>query len=158
LFAEAYHWDMTEAERSAIEGRALLLYDGVCGLCNGVVRLLLRHDKLGKLRYAPMQSALGCEILARFAQHSLPDGVVLVTDVLTVRERLYRRSDAVAVSLQLLSAPWRLLGKALMLVPRWLRERSYGIVARLRYRLFGRYTTCPVPLPNQRSRMLGVYE
>jgi predicted DCC family thiol-disulfide oxidoreductase YuxK len=149
---------MTEAERSAIEDRALLLYDGICGLCNGVVRLLLRHDKLGKLRYAPMQSALGCEILARFGQHGLPDGVVLVTDVLTVRERLYRRSDAVAVSLQLLSAPWRLLGKALMLVPRWLRERSYGIVARLRYRLFGRYTTCPVPLPNQRSRMLGVYE
>jgi predicted DCC family thiol-disulfide oxidoreductase YuxK len=149
---------MTEAERVAIEGRAVLLYDGVCGLCNGFVRLLLRHDKLDKLRYAPLQSALGCEILVRFGEHSFPDGVVLITDVLTSQERLYRRSDAVAAALQLLSTPWRLLGRALTLVPGPLREWGYGIVARLRYRVFGRYTTCPVPAPNQRSRLLGVYE
>jgi|ERR1700733_6704979 len=155
---------MTEAERIAIEGRALLLYDGVCGLCNGVVKLLLRYDRLDKLRYAPMQSTLGREILARFGEPSFPDGIVLITDVLSSdvlssKERLYRRSDAVAAALQLLGTPpWRLLGKALALVPRPLRERGYGIVARLRYRVFGRYTTCPVPLPNQRSRLLGVYE
>jgi predicted DCC family thiol-disulfide oxidoreductase YuxK len=150
---------MTELERIAIEGRALLLYDGVCGLCNGVVKLLLRHDKLDKLRYAPMQSTLGREILARFGEQGFPDGVVLITDVLSSKERLYRRSDAVAAALQLLDTPpWRLLGKALALVPRPLREWGYGIVARLRYRVFGRYTTCPVPLPNQRSRLLGVYE
>jgi predicted DCC family thiol-disulfide oxidoreductase YuxK len=149
---------MTEAERIAIEGRALLLYDGVCALCHGFVSLLLRHDKLEKLRYAPLQSALGREILARLSQHSLPDGVILVTDALTPRTRLYRRSDAVAAALQLLSLPWRLLGRTLTLVPRPLRDWGYGIVARLRYRLFGRYSTCPVPAPNQRSRLLGVYE
>jgi predicted DCC family thiol-disulfide oxidoreductase YuxK len=149
---------MTEAERIAIDDQALLLYDGVCGLCNGVVRLLLRHDKLDRLRYAPMQSALGREMLARFDIHTFPDGVMVVTNALTLSEHLYQRSDAVAASLQLLDPPWRLLGKALMLVPRWLREGSYGIVARFRYRLFGRYTTCPVPLPNQRNRLLGVYE
>jgi predicted DCC family thiol-disulfide oxidoreductase YuxK len=149
---------MTEAERIAIEGRAVLLYDGVCGLCNGSVRFLLRHDRLDRLRYAPMQSALGREILGRLGEHSFPDGVVLVTNVLTPQERLYRRSDAVAAALQLLGTPWRLLGRALMLVPGPLREWGYGIVARLRYRLFGRYTTCPVPAPNQRNRLLGVYE
>ena len=149
---------MTEAERIAIEGRALLLYDGVCALCNGVVRFLLKRDGLDRFRYAPLQSDLGREMLARLGQHNLPDGVVLITDVFTSRERLYRRSDAIAGSLQLLSTRWRLLGKALMLVPRWLREGSYGIVARLRYRLFGRYTTCPVPPPNQRSRLIGVHE
>jgi predicted DCC family thiol-disulfide oxidoreductase YuxK len=149
---------MTEAERIAIEGRDLLLYDGVCALCNGLVSLLLRLDKLEKLRYAPLQSSLGREILSRLSQHSLPDGVVLVTDTLTPHERLYLRSDAVAASLQLLSTPWQLLGKALTLVPRSLREWGYGIVARLRYRIFGRYRTCPIPAPNQRSRLLGVYE
>jgi predicted DCC family thiol-disulfide oxidoreductase YuxK len=149
---------MTEAERIAIEGRAVLLYDGVCGLCNGFVRLLLRHDKLDKVRYAPLQSPLGREILARFGEHSLPDGVVLITNALTPQERPYRRSDAVAAALQLLGTPWRLLGRALTLVPRPLREWGYGIVARLRYRVFGRYTTCPVPVPNQRNRLLGVYE
>jgi predicted DCC family thiol-disulfide oxidoreductase YuxK len=149
---------MTDPERTQIEGRAVLLYDGVCALCNGFVRLLLRHDRLERLRYAPLQSALGREILARFGEHSFPDGVVLITDVLTAHERLYRRSDAVAAALQLLSTPWRLLGKTLALVSRPLREWGYGIVARLRYRVFGRYTTCPVPAPNQRHRLLGVYE
>jgi predicted DCC family thiol-disulfide oxidoreductase YuxK len=149
---------MTEAERVAIEGRAVLLYDGVCGLCNSFVKLLLRHDKLDKVRYAPLQSSLGREILARFGEHSFPDGVVLITNVLTSQERLYRRSDAVAAALQLLRTPWRLLGRTLTLVPRPLREWGYGIVARLRYRVFGRYTACPVPAPNQRNRLLGVYE
>jgi predicted DCC family thiol-disulfide oxidoreductase YuxK len=149
---------MTEPEHIEIEGRALILYDGVCALCNGVVRFLLKHDKLQKLRYAPLQSPLGREMLARFGIASPSDGVVLVTDSLTPRERLYRRSDAVGGALELLPGRWRLLGRSLMLVPRRLREFAYGIVARMRYRLFGRYTTCPVPPPNLRSRLLGVYE
>jgi predicted DCC family thiol-disulfide oxidoreductase YuxK len=149
---------MTEVERRTIEGRELLLYDGVCALCNGVVRFLLKRDRLDRFRFAPLQSRLGREVLARFDIHTFPDGVMLLTNALTPAEHLYRRSDAVAASLQLLSKPWRLLGTALMLMPRWLREGSYGIVARLRYRLFGRYTTCPVPLPDQRNRLLGVYE
>src|ERR1700677_3799504 len=102
---------MTEAEHFAIEGRSVLLYDGVCALCNGIVSLLLRHDKLEKLRYVPLQSALGREILSRFGQQSFTDGVVLVTDALTPRACLYLRSDAVAAALQLLSTPWRLLGR-----------------------------------------------
>jgi predicted DCC family thiol-disulfide oxidoreductase YuxK len=149
---------MTERERTEIEGRALLLYDGVCALCNGFVRFLLKHDRLLRVRYTPLQSALGGEILARFGILTLPDGVTLVTDALTPRERLFQRSDAVQAALQLLGSPWHTLGKALRLVPYTLREFGYGIVARLRYRLFGRYSTCPLPPPEQRSRILGVYE
>jgi predicted DCC family thiol-disulfide oxidoreductase YuxK len=149
---------MTEPEHIEIEGRAVVLYDGVCALCNGVVRFFLEHDKLEKLRYAPLQSPLGREILARFGIGSPSDGVILVIDSLTPQERLYRRSDAVGAALELLPGVWRLLGRFLMLIPRPLREFGYGIVARMRYLLFGRYTSCPVPPPNQRSRLLGVYE
>jgi predicted DCC family thiol-disulfide oxidoreductase YuxK len=149
---------MTEKERTEIEGRAMLLYDGVCALCNGFVRFLLKHDRLLKVRYTPLQSALGGEILARFGILALPDGVTLVTDALTPRERLFQRSDAVQAALQLLGNPWRILGKTLGFVPRPLREFGYGIVARLRYHLFGRYAICPLPPPEQRSRILGVYE
>jgi predicted DCC family thiol-disulfide oxidoreductase YuxK len=149
---------MTEAERDAIEGRALLLYDGVCALCNGVVKFLLKHDSRDRFRYTPLQSGLGREVLARFDIHTFPDGVMLVTDALTPKEHLYRRSDAVAVALQLLGGVWRVLGRLLGLVPRPLRDWGYGIVARFRYRLFGRYDTCPLPPPEQRSRLLGVYE
>jgi predicted DCC family thiol-disulfide oxidoreductase YuxK len=149
---------MTEVERNAIEGRALLLYDGVCALCNGVVRFLMKHDRLDRFRYAPLQSSLGREVLARFDIYAFPDGVMLLTDALTPAEHLYQRSDAVAVSLERLSMPWRLVGRVLRLVPRPLRDWGYGIVARFRYRLFGRYDTCPLPPPEQRSRLLGVYE
>jgi predicted DCC family thiol-disulfide oxidoreductase YuxK len=152
---------MTEVERNAIQGRALLLYDGICALCNGVVQFLMKHDKLDKFRYAPLESSLGREVLARFDIHTFPDGVMLLTDALTPKEHLYQRSDAVAAALQRLSSPggmWRLAGRILKLVPRPLRDWSYGIVARFRYRLFGRYDTCPIPPPEHRSRSLGVYE
>ena len=149
---------MTEPEHAEIEGRALLLYDGVCALCNGVVQFLLQHDHRERLRYVPLQSALGREVLGRFDIHSFPDGVVLLTDALRPRERLYQRSDAVAAALILLSAPWRLLGRLVRLVPRPVREFGYGIIARLRYRIFGRYDTCPLPPLEQRRKLLGVYE
>jgi predicted DCC family thiol-disulfide oxidoreductase YuxK len=149
---------MTVPEHIEIEGRALLLYDGVCALCNGVVQFFLKHDMLEKLRYAPLQSHLGREMLAHFRIDTLPDGVVLVTDALTPRERLYHRSDAVGRALQLLPGGWRLFGKSLIHIPRRLREFAYGFVARMRYRFFGRYATCPVPPSSQRSRVLGVCE
>jgi predicted DCC family thiol-disulfide oxidoreductase YuxK len=149
---------MTSAERNAIEGRALLLYDGVCALCNGVVHLLMKHDRLDRFRYAPLESNLGREMLARFGIRTFPDGVVLVTDALTPEERVYHRSDAVAASLQRLEPPWRLAGKMLAMLPRPLRDWGYGVVARFRYRIFGRYDTCPLPTPEQRDRLLGVQD
>ncbi len=147
---------MTEAERNAIQSRALLLYDGVCVLCNGVVQFLFQHDHAGKILYAPLQSELGREILARFDLHGFPDGVVLLTDALMPSECLYQRSDAVAMALQLLGASWGTVGKALGVVPLPLRDWGYGIVARFRYRLFGRSDACPVPSPELRSRVLGL--
>jgi predicted DCC family thiol-disulfide oxidoreductase YuxK len=149
---------MTEAEHNAIEGRNLLLYDGVCSLCNGVVKFLMKRDQRDKFRFAPLQSDLGREMLARFDIHRFPDGVVLITGALTPAGGIYHRSDAVQESLQQLGAPWKQLGKALNLLPRFLREWGYGVIARYRYRLFGRYDSCPVPSPEQRSRLLGVYE
>jgi predicted DCC family thiol-disulfide oxidoreductase YuxK len=149
---------MTEAERSAVEGRALLLYDGVCALCHGMVKFLMKRDRGHRFRYAPLQSELGREMLGRLGIEGFPDGVVLVTDVFRAGERVYQRSDAVAASLRLLDGPWQKVGRVLLLVPRWLREWGYGVVARVRYRVFGRYDTCPVPLPEERDRLLGVYE
>ncbi len=149
---------MTDAERSAIEGRALLLYDGVCALCNGVVKFLIKRDRRDRFRYAPLQSGLGREVLARFGIREFPDGVVLIVNALTADERMYQRSDAVAASLRLLDGFWRGLGRALGMIPRWLREWGYGVVARYRYRVFGRYESCPVPSPEERGRLLGVYD
>ncbi len=149
---------MTDAERGQIEGRPLLLYDGVCALCNGWVRFLLKRDRQGRLRFTPLEGSLGREVLERFEMHKAPDGVVLVTEALTGLECIYFRSDAVAMALQLLGNFWKMAGWGIMAVPRPLREFGYGLVARLRYRIFGRYDSCPLPTAEERDRILGVYE
>jgi predicted DCC family thiol-disulfide oxidoreductase YuxK len=149
---------MTTEERNAIEGRALLLYDGVCALCNGVVQFLMKRDRLDRFRYAPLQSELGRDVLARYQIRNFPDGVILLTDALTASEHFYQRSDASAAALGLLGGFWAKVGRVMEWVPRPLRQWRYGIVARFRYRLFGRYDTCPVPPPEQRGLLLGVYE
>ena len=149
---------MTDAERGQIEGYSLLLYDGVCALCNGLVCFLLKRDREGNLRFTPLERSLGREVLDRFQLHEVPDGVVLVTAALTSSERLYQRSEAVGAALQLLGNPWKTLGRALMVLPRSLREFCYGMVARFRYRIFGRYDRCPLPTAEQRERILGVNE
>jgi predicted DCC family thiol-disulfide oxidoreductase YuxK len=149
---------MTETERTQITGRPLLLFDGVCVLCNGFVRFILRHDKRSTILFAPLESPLGREILKSPTHPEAPEGVVLITAALTPSQRIYHRSDATAEVLHLLGNSWKTLGKALVFIPRPLRELGYTIVARLRYRIFGRYPTCPVPTADQRSRILGVYE
>ena len=148
---------MTEAEQTAITGHSLVLYDGVCGLCNHVVQLLLRLDREDQFRFAPLESALAVEFLARFPVPSNePEGVILVTDVLSPQEALYRRFDAVAEAMRRLQGPFRPLGALLRLIPRPLREWSYSLIARHRYQIFGRFDTCPIPTPAQRSRILGL--
>jgi predicted DCC family thiol-disulfide oxidoreductase YuxK len=150
---------MTETERSQIEGCPVLLYDGVCALCNGVVRFVIRHDTSCHFRFAPLQSSLARELIAMSTSTSPPEGVILVTDTLTPAQRLYRRSDAIVRLLHILGHPWdrwSRLSNLLVRVPRPLRELGYMVVSRLRYRIFGRYDTCPVPTPELRDRILSV--
>src|ERR1700727_651013 len=83
---------MTEAEHKAIEGRALLLYDGVCALCNSSVRFIMKHDRPDQFRYAPLDSELGREMLARFNIHAFPEGGGLGTQTLQPGERISLRA------------------------------------------------------------------
>ena len=143
---------MTGAERERIVGRPVLLYDGVCALCNGVVRFALKRDGAGMFRFAPLESGVARELMGESAS---VDGVVLVTDALGRGQRVYRRSDAVAEVLRMLGGGWRVLGRGLAVVPRVVREAGYGMVARTRYRVFGRYAVCPVPGAGERERFVG---
>ena len=148
---------MTEAEQTAITGHPLVLYDGVCGLCNRVVQFMLRVDRGDRFLFAPLESTLAREALAGFpAAPNEPEGVILIVDALTPQAQIFRRSDAVSEALARMNGVYRQLGKLLRLVPNPLREWSYGLVARSRYRLFGKYDTCPIPTQAQRSRILGM--
>ena len=148
--------DMGETYRNQIEGRPVLLFDGVCVFCNRTVQFLLRHDREATLRFVPLESPLGQALLAQFNAQQGPEGIILIANALTPSARLSRRTEAFSDMLQLLPSPWSTLGKTLRLVPRFLREFGYGLFARYRYRLFGRHASCPVPSPEQRSRILGI--
>jgi predicted DCC family thiol-disulfide oxidoreductase YuxK len=156
----------------------ILLYDGVCGLCNRLVQFILRRDPGGVFRFASLQSPLAGRILARHgADASDLDTVYLVVNCDQADEELMPRSDAVIFILRQLGAElrsagqppaaaatqstptsgssfWRATGFLLQLVPRRVRDWGYRLVARQRYRIFGRYDACSVPSEETRGRFL----
>lgn len=127
----------------------LWLFDGVCNFCSGSVRLALRLDRKGVLRFVPLQSAFGRVIAAR---HGLdlenPDSFLFFD-----RGRPLDASDAVLALFRRLGAPWSALA-VLGVVPKSWRDAAYLFLARNRYRLMGRRETCMVPTPEQRARFI----
>jgi predicted DCC family thiol-disulfide oxidoreductase YuxK len=128
----------------------LVLFDGVCNLCAGVVRFVIERDPEARFRFAPLQSELGRALKLR---HGL-DPDALASFVLIDADGAATRSTAVLRILRGLGAPWRWL-YLLRAIPLPLRDALYGFVAGNRYRWFGRRDTCLVPSPDLRSRFLA---
>ena len=134
----------------------VVLYDGVCGLCNGLVKFVLPRDRRLRIRFAALQGAYAGAVLAR---HGIvpppgdPQSIVLVAHPGTPSERLYVRSEAALRIGRALSGAWRLVG-LFRVVPRPLRDWVYDRVAKNRYRIFGRYDACPMPTPESRARFV----
>ena len=135
----------------------IILYDGVCGLCNRLVQFLLKHDKQGRLRFASLQSDFAAKVLQR---HGIDpkdlDTLHVIENYELPNERVLQRSDAILRASRELGGFWSVLAAAGKVVPRALRDPLYRFVARNRYRVFGKYDTCMLPEPNQRSRFLDV--
>lgn len=141
----------TAADPGALDGGgAVVLFDGVCNLCNGSVQFIIRRDPAGRFRFASLQSEAGQALLRR---HGL-DPEDLFSVILVEDGRVHSRSDAALRIAGGLSGGWRAAG-ALRVVPRPLRDLVYGLVARNRYRWFGRRDACMIPTPELRARFLG---
>jgi len=138
-------------------GHPIILYDGVCGLCNRLVQFLLNHDRDGRLRYASLQSDFAAKVLQR---HGIDpkdlDTLHVVENFQQSDERVLQRSDAVLRACGELGGVWSGLSSVAKVIPRALRDIVYRLVARNRYRVFGKYDTCMLPDPKQRSRFLDV--
>jgi predicted DCC family thiol-disulfide oxidoreductase YuxK len=135
----------------------ILLYDGVCGLCNRMNQFVLRHDRAGVFRFASLQSVLAGRILARHGADATDlDTVYVVVNPDQPDEHLLARSDAVIFVLKQLGGFWGLTGFVLRFKPRFLRDLGYRVVARNRYRFFGRSETCFLPSSENRGRFLDV--
>jgi len=138
----------------------IILYDGVCGLCNRLNQFVMRRDREDIFRFASLQSPLAARILARHGADArdLDTVYVVLNHDLTKEaqpdEPLLPRSDAVIFVLKHLGGIWRVLGLCFQLLPRFLRDWGYRAVARNRYRVFGRFETCPLPSARDRSKFL----
>lgn len=135
----------------------ILLYDGVCGLCNRLVKFSLQRDANRRLRFASLQSDFAATVLQRYGLNSRDlNTVYLVEDCGQPGERLSTRSDAVIAVLRQIGGPWSLAAALLRIVPGRLREWGYKMIARNRYRIFGKSDSCLLPEAKYRDRFLDL--
>ncbi|MDH3623183.1 MAG: DCC1-like thiol-disulfide oxidoreductase family protein [Myxococcales bacterium] len=127
----------------------LVFYDGVCAMCNGIVKWMLRIDTAGMFRFASLQSETADQ--ARKAHPGIPSE--LETMVYLRDGEVFLRSRGAFEAMREVSYPWKALSW-LRVFPVWLTDFFYGILAKYRYRVFGKYDQCPLPPPEDRARFL----
>ena len=138
-----------------LDGRLLVVFDGQCGLCDRAVRWLVRRDGGDRLRFAASESEKVSELLARHGFSATgPETILAVRDAGGPEEQVLARSAAVVALLRELPKPWPWVGVGLGWIPRALRDAGYRLVARWRYRIWGRMENCPIPTPEERGRFL----
>ncbi|MFO1093407.1 MAG: thiol-disulfide oxidoreductase DCC family protein [Planctomycetaceae bacterium] len=126
----------------------IVFFDGVCGLCNSSVDFVLRRDRQGRLRFAPLQGATAARLLPAADRENL-GSLVLWED-----GNAYRRSTAVVRILRHLGGLWAVAAGCLWVIPAPIRNGGYRLVAGSRYSLFGKKDACRLPTPEERSRFL----
>ena len=134
----------------------VLLYDGVCGLCNKSVQMILDHDKRKEMLFAALQSDYGKQVISRHPELEKVDSVVFVEQKSGAHdERVFIRSDAALRVAGYLGGAWKLL-LIFRIIPRPVRDFFYDLFAKYRYKFFGKYDSCMLPSPDVRSRFLDV--
>ncbi len=133
-----------------LAGHPLLLFDGVCNFCHAGVQFIIARDPEAHFRFASLQSDFSRELIRH---HGLPEDITTVVLVEPDGRVSMRSTAALRVAMKL-GGLWPLFG-ALLVVPAFLRDPLYELVARNRYRWFGKKESCPLPDPAQADRFLG---
>ena len=132
-----------------IKQHPVLLFDGVCNLCNSSVQFIIERDPDALFRFASLQSEEGQSLLQAFDNRPEDlSSVVLIQD-----GQLYARSDAALKVARQLKGLWPLL-YAFIVIPRRIRDAVYNWIAKNRYRWFGKQDACMMPTPGMSSRFL----
>lgn len=127
----------------------VILFDGICNLCNRSVQFIIRKDKKKEFRFASLQGKTGQELLKKF---DLPVNN-LNSFVLVVDGKAYTRSTAALTIARRLGGGWRLF-YAFIIIPHFIRDAFYNIIAKNRYRWFGKRDECMLPSPDLQERFL----
>jgi predicted DCC family thiol-disulfide oxidoreductase YuxK len=127
----------------------VLLYDGTCGLCDRSVRWILRHERDRELTFAPLQGATAAALRVRYGDIPVTlESVVLIED-----DHVRLRSKAFMYVAKHLRAPWR-WGYAMRWLPGFALDLGYRVIARIRYRVWGRVDVCELLDSEHRARFL----
>ncbi len=130
-------------------GKGIVLFDGVCHLCDGAVRFILKRERAAELKFAPLQSDSGKSLLQKYGYTpNYLNGLILIEN-----NRAHDRSSACLRIAGKLSFPWNLLF-LLLIIPKPLRDLIYGIIASVRYRWFGKKESCSLPHGEDQTRFL----
>ncbi len=127
----------------------ILLFDGVCNLCNGVVQFIIKRDPKAKIKFAALQSEPAQALLKRF---NLP-----VKDfesfVFIHNDKYYQKSEAALNVAKEMGGVWKLF-YGFIILPKFFRDFIYELISNSRYKIFGRTDSCMIPTPELRSRFL----
>jgi len=127
----------------------VILFDGVCNLCNAAVNWIIDHDSRNVIKFASLQSEYGRQMVQ---QHNL-HGEYMDTIYLIEDDKVYNRSDAVLRTLKHLKGIYS-LGYGFIIVPRFIRNFFYNLVARNRYKWFGKRDVCRIPTPELKAKFI----
>jgi predicted DCC family thiol-disulfide oxidoreductase YuxK len=130
-------------------GKIVVLFDGVCNLCNGTVQFIIKRDKSSKFLFASLQSDFGQSQLLKFGLDPTQ-----LHSIITVEDgKFYERSDAALKIASGLAQPWSMLGM-FRILPRFLRDWVYDFIAKNRYRMFGKQESCMIPTPEMKAKFV----
>lgn len=132
------------------QNKKIILFDGVCNLCNGSVIFMIKRDKKDVLRYAALQTEIGQEMVEKYnIDTSKIDSIILIDN-----DKYYYKSTAALRIARHLSGAYPLLAVFLIL-PAFMRDWIYDIIARNRYKWFGKKESCMIPTPELKSKFIG---
>ena len=135
---------------SISDNKKIILFDGVCNLCNGAVNFVIKHDENDVFRYASLQSEIGKKLLSeRGLDEEKIDSVMLIEP----GKAFYRKSTAALKIAEHLSGGFKLF-KIFMIVPSFLRDGIYDFIAGHRYKWFGKKDACMIPTPELKAKFL----
>ena len=136
-----------ESDNTTID-QSIVFFDGVCGLCSHTVDFLLRLDSKARLKFAPLQGQTATTIVPENVRENLN------TFVFASNGKLHYRTGALARILMTIGGFWKLVGAALWVIPSPARNLGYKIVAKYRYKMFGKHEACRLPTVEERKRFL----
>ena len=131
--------------------QSIVLYDGVCNFCNSSVNFIISHEKQSELMFASLQSAFGQNLLRQHDEQTDDfESIIFINDA-----GISKKSEAAFKIARFLKPPWAWLA-AFKVLPNFITDFFYDVIAKNRYAIFGKMDTCTIPTPALRSRFLDV--